>query len=132
MKELNLDTKLRGQSVASESAIQPADDPAATPEYRAKVQKAAEKFEGFFIAQMLREMRESTRQMSDDDSVYNNRVNQDMLDMADVAMADSLSGQRAFGIADAILRQLLPPTAPERAAETAALKNSPKPVASSD
>ena len=98
---------------------------AGSPEYRAKVQEAAEKFEGFFIAQMLRQMRQSTREMSGEDSVYNSRVNQDMLDMADTALADSLAGQRAFGIADAILRQMLPTPA-------AGLKQPALPVASSD
>jgi Rod binding domain-containing protein len=31
-----------------------------------------------------------------------------MLDMADNLVADQLAGKRAFGVADAILRQLLP------------------------
>ena len=46
--------------------------------------------------------------MADEDSVFNNRVNQDMQDMADDILAGNLAGQRAFGIADAILRQLAP------------------------
>ncbi|AKJ30345.1 rod-binding protein [Caldimonas brevitalea] len=77
-------------------------------EARAKVEAAAQKFEAFFITEVLRQMRRTTREMSGEDSVFHNRINQDMLDMADGQMADSLSGQRAFGIADAILRQLLP------------------------
>jgi flagellar protein FlgJ len=32
-----------------------------------------------------------------------------MLDMADKLLAGHMAGQRAFGVADAILRQLLPP-----------------------
>lgn len=115
----------RAAPTATQEPIRAADQDTGTPEYRAKVQAAAEKFEGFFIAQMLRQMRQSTREMSGDDSIYNNRVNQDMLDMADTALADSLSGQRAFGIADAILRQLLP-------APAVRLKESVAPVASSD
>jgi peptidoglycan hydrolase FlgJ len=103
------------------------EDPA-TAEYRAKVYEAAEKFEGFFIAQLLRQMRQSTREVAGEDSIYSGRVNQDMLDMADVALADSLAGQRAFGIADAILRQLLPPAA----AAAAPLKEPAVPVASSE
>lgn len=90
--------------------MQSASDGGMTSEYRAKVHDAAEKFEGFFIAQMLRQMRQATREMAGEDSVYGSRVNQDMLDMADTKLADSLAGQRAFGIADAIVRQLLPPT----------------------
>jgi flagellar protein FlgJ len=34
-----------------------------------------------------------------------------MLDLADTMVADKMAGQRAFGIADAILRQLLPAAA---------------------
>jgi flagellar protein FlgJ len=99
---------------------------AADPEYAAKVRDAAEKFEGFFIAQLLRQMRESTRAMAGEESVFNSRSAQEMLDMADLALADSLAGQRAFGIADVIVRQLLPQTSPS------SLKTSVEPVASSD
>lgn len=76
--------------------------------YRARVEDAAERFEGFFITQMLRQMRRVTSAMADEDSALNNRVNQDMLDLADGVFADTLAGLRAFGIADAIVRQLLP------------------------
>jgi len=75
---------------------------------REKVEKAAEKFESMFIAEMLKQTRRTTREFAAQDSVYKDRVNEDMLDFADTAVADALSGQRAFGIADAILRQLLP------------------------
>jgi peptidoglycan hydrolase FlgJ len=44
-----------------------------------------------------------------------------MLEMADGLVADALSGQRAFGVADAILRQLLPPAL-----------NAPAPTVASD
>lgn len=129
---LNLDATLRSAlSPTQQPAIHPAGDSSGvTPEYRAKVQAAAEKFEGFFIGQMLRQMRQGTREMAGEDSIYNSRVNQDMLDMADTQLADSLAGQRAFGIADAILRQLLPSIATPAVAGT--LKDSAAPVASTD
>ncbi len=96
-------------------------------QHRRKVEEAAEQFEAFFISHMLEQMRQSTRAMSSEDSVFNNRVNQDMMDLADTQLAQTLSKQRAFGIADAILRQLLPasPTAPE-------LKQTSAPVASGE
>lgn len=78
------------------------------PALKEKATKAAIEFERFFISHMLRTMRASTRAMADEDSVFNNRVNQDMQDMADDLFAGSLANQRAFGIADAILRQILP------------------------
>ncbi|HSD40184.1 MAG TPA: rod-binding protein [Rhodocyclaceae bacterium] len=84
---------------------------ASDPKYRAKVEQAAEKFEAFFIGNMLKQMRSATRELADEDSIYKNRINQDMLEMADGKLADTMAGQRAFGIADAILRQMLPPAA---------------------
>jgi peptidoglycan hydrolase FlgJ len=76
--------------------------------YRDKATDAAVKFESFFIAQTLHKMRDATKAMADDDSIYKDSINSDMLDMADNMVADQLAGRRAFGVADAILRQLLP------------------------
>ncbi|HEX8406962.1 MAG TPA: hypothetical protein VF670_20225 [Duganella sp.] len=87
-------------------AAQPGDT--VDPNYRAKATEAAVKFESFFIGHMLHQMRSGTRELSAEDSVFKNKVNQDMLDMADNLVADQLAGRRAFGVADAILRQLLP------------------------
>jgi peptidoglycan hydrolase FlgJ len=78
------------------------------PAYIAKVTKAAVDFESFFISHMLHQMRSTTREMASEDSVFRDRVNQDMQDMADDMLAGKMAGQRAFGIADAILRQMLP------------------------
>jgi len=85
-----------------------ADQPQHDPAYVAKATQAAVEFERFFIGHMLRTMRASTRELASEDSVFNNRVNQDMQDMADDLVAGKMAGQRAFGIADAILRQLVP------------------------
>ena len=85
-----------------------ADTPAADPVYAAKATKAAVEFESFFIANMLKQMRAGTREMAAEDSVFKDPVNRDMQDMADGMVAKQMAGQRAFGIADAILRQLLP------------------------
>lgn len=95
--------------------------------WRGKAEAAAEKFEGIFIAEMLRQMRRSTREMAGEDSVFNDRINEDMLDLADGVLADALAGQRAFGIADAILRQVLPALKP--AAERVALSGHEPPNA---
>jgi len=100
------------------------------PAYRAKATEAAVKFESFFIGHMLHQMRDGTRALAADDSPSKDRINQDMLDMADNLVADQLAGKRAFGVADAILRQLLP-AAPAVAAATVALNNSPAKVSES-
>lgn len=97
------------------------------PVLRARAVDAAEKFEAFFIAQNLKAMRRSTQALASEDSPFNNKINQDMLDMADNLVADSMARQRAFGIADVILRQLLP--APAVPALPTALKQPPPAVA---
>jgi flagellar protein FlgJ len=99
--------KLSDVYVAPATSADVAADPAAAA-YRAKATEAAVKFESFFIGHMLHQMRSGVRVLADEDSAMNNKVNQDMLDMADNLVADQMAGRRAFGVADAILRQLLP------------------------
>jgi flagellar protein FlgJ len=99
---------LPGRTGAGLDAVAPAAEGAIDPVYAAKATKAAVEFESFFISQMLKDMRSTTREMADEDSVFKDKVNQDMLDMADGLLAKQMAGQRAFGVADAILRQLLP------------------------
>lgn len=94
---------------ATPVAANPAD--AADAHYRAKATEAAVKFESFFIGDMLHRMRSSVDALKADEE-RNNSINRDMLDMADNLVADQMAGQRAFGVADAILRQLLPSAAP--------------------
>ncbi len=86
-------------------------EPTISPQERAKVEKAAEKFESLFIGDMLKQMRRTNAAFAAEDSPSKDRINQDMLEIADTAVADALAGQRAFGIADAILKQLLPASA---------------------
>jgi len=96
----------RAGGSADSAAVDPADAP-----YRAKATAAAVQFEGFFISQMLKQMRSGTRELAADDSVFKDPTNADMQDMADGLMANQMASQRAFGIADVILRQLLPAAA---------------------
>ncbi|MGB9991757.1 flagellar biosynthesis protein FlgJ [Pseudoduganella rhizocola] len=93
-----------GADETIKAAAAPQDDPA----YRKKATEAALKFESFFIAQMLHKMRDSTRTLAADDSPNKSSVHDDMLDMADNLVADQLANRRAFGVADVLLRQLLP------------------------
>jgi len=110
----------------AEPRIRPAADPAVvTPEYRAQAQAAAEKFEGYLIGMLLRQMRSTTRAIAGEDSLYGRSSSQDMLDMTDMLVGDALASRRAFGIADLLLRQLLPPADP-----SGELKKSTTPVAS--
>jgi flagellar protein FlgJ len=106
----------------SSTAVAPVaaqDGDTVDPAYRAKATEAAVKFESFFIGHMLHQMRDGARAIASDDSPSKDRINQDMIDMADNLVADQMAGKRAFGVADAILRQLLPATqAPQSIAAT--------------
>lgn len=80
----------------------------ADPAYRKRVEDAAVKFEGLFIAQMLNEMKKATDQLKSDSS-SNDRTSEAMLDYANRAVADAIAQQRSFGIADTLVAQMLPP-----------------------
>ncbi|HSI60764.1 MAG TPA: flagellar biosynthesis protein FlgJ [Ideonella sp.] len=116
---------------SAETGETPVAPAAIDPAFRAKAEEAAQKFEGFLIGEMLRQMRRSTRELASDDSPFKDRVNEDMLDLADTLVADAMAGQRAFGIADAILRQVLPEAASgaKPATEPERFKSRPSPVA---
>ncbi|AMC36095.1 rod-binding protein [Janthinobacterium sp. B9-8] len=76
--------------------------------YRKKAETAAVQFESFFIQDMLKQMRKATREISSEDSIFKNTINSDMLDFADQVVAAELAKQRVFGVANAIMTQLLP------------------------
>jgi flagellar protein FlgJ len=73
-------------------------------------------------------MRSSARTFAADDSAAKDPVAGDLLDMADKLIADQLAGRHAFGVADALLRQLVP-AAPAATASIAPLNGGPAPVA---
>jgi flagellar protein FlgJ len=96
-----------GKDDAALDKVAPAADQP-SPEFVKKATKAAVDFESFFIQNMLHQMRESAKTLAPEDSPMKDPVNSDMLDMADKLLSGHMAGQRAFGVADAILKQLLP------------------------
>lgn len=74
----------------------------------AKATQAAEKFEAFFVKKMLNQMRENSRTLSGEDGLFRDKTGQEMQDLADGLVADALAGRHAFGIADLMLKQILP------------------------
>lgn len=88
---------------------------------RARFEEAALKFEGMFIQQMLKSMRQSTGPMNSGEGFLRQDPDDPLLGLADQLLADNLAGQRAFGIADMLLRQLLPTEALKPAPASAAL-----------
>ena len=99
------------QKAAGTNQAREAIAPAATAPDADTVQRltaAAVKFESFFVAQMMKQMRQATAALADPGSAINQRVNDSTLALAEQAVADGLAGQRAFGIADVLVRQMLP------------------------
>lgn len=82
---------------------------------RARVAQAAEQFEGLFIHQMLQQMRKSAEELGGEDRLFKGSADNTLVNLADRMLADALASQRAFGVADSIVRQLLP-TAPLKSA----------------
>lgn len=106
-----------------DNALQP-QAPDADARLRQRATDAAVKFEAQFIKQLLGQMRNATRELADEDSPLKKKTSEPMNDLADGLVADSLAGQRAFGIADLLLKQLLP--APDLSAGAAASPSSEK------
>ena len=75
---------------------------------RQRTLDAAVKFEGLFVSEMLKQMRRGSAPLAGPDALFKPPEDNPLLAMADTLVADAMAGQRAFGIADAILRQLLP------------------------
>lgn len=103
--QLNFDTSAI-HTMAQPSDVAPSTVAPQARTEQAALAQAAVKFEAFFVAQMLKQMRQATTALADKDSPLNQEVNQAPLAMADLAVADSLAGQRAFGIADVLVRQM--------------------------
>lgn len=77
-------------------------------QFRRDAQAAAEKFESFFVAEILKPMHRAAREIAGGEAASRDRAGDELLEVAHSLVADALASQRAFGVADAILRQLLP------------------------
>src|SRR5471032_2882621 len=96
--------KVGGTPLPADASSDPTD-----PAFRARATEAALKFESYFIGSLLHKMRSATAALADPSSPLKNPVNSDMLDLTNNLVADQLASQRSFGIANTILRQILPP-----------------------
>ncbi|RRW88818.1 rod-binding protein [Pandoraea apista] len=77
----------------------------------AKAIYAAEQFEALFASQIMREMRNSIREISPEGSPFRSQIGDGMMDLMSNHIAQTFAAQRAFGIADFILRQMPPESA---------------------
>jgi flagellar protein FlgJ len=96
------------QKATASQAANAAPAPRPRTRHVQRLTAAAVKFESFFVAQMMKQMRQATAALADPGSAINQRVNDSTLALAEQAVADGLAGQRAFGIADVLVRQMLP------------------------
>ena len=85
------------QSAPTSLAPQP-PDPAAQ---RAALRSAAQQFEAVFLRQLIGSMRQA--HLSDD--IFGSQATDQFRDMADANLADSMSHQGVFGIAQMLLAQ---------------------------
>jgi peptidoglycan hydrolase FlgJ len=103
MNALSLQLNSPASYAPNDERVQPGD-----VKYREKLDEAAVQFEGMFIAHLLSEMRKATEQLSPDSASAGNKPGAGLLDHAYRLVADDIAQQRAFGIADAIVTQMLP------------------------
>ncbi|WP_155640071.1 peptidoglycan hydrolase [Burkholderia territorii] len=120
-----IETRAAGPGGLTTGTTAPA--PAANAE-RGKAAHAAEQFEALFVSHMLRQMRNSIREISPEGSMFRDQIGSGLMEFMDTAVSQALASQRAFGIADFILRQIAPGEAGARAArrdESASAGRSP-------
>lgn len=101
MFEIDGAAPLQGKGLGEKTRVNPAQD-----EEARQLAAAAVKFEAFFVAQMLQQMRQATAALADEDGALRRQPNQAPLALADQAVADALAQGRAFGIADMLVRQM--------------------------
>ncbi|WP_155740963.1 peptidoglycan hydrolase [Burkholderia diffusa] len=80
----------------------------AAPADGGKAAHAAEQFEALFVSHVLRQMRNSIREISPEGSMFRDHIGSGLMELMDTAVSQALASQRAFGIADFILRQIAP------------------------
>ena len=66
------------------------------------IRHAAEQFEGLFVGQLLRSVRESSADDSDDDGATNSTF----LELAEEQMAQALSARGGLGMATMVMKEL--------------------------
>ena len=79
----------------------PAGAPAAADPQREQLRAAAQAFEAVFLRQMIGSMRQA--RLADD--AFGSQASEQFRDMADARLADDMSKQGSFGIAEMLLAQ---------------------------
>jgi flagellar protein FlgJ len=84
------------------TALHPAADPAATADaQRDRLRTTAQAFEAVFLRQVIGSMRQA--RLADDP--FGSQATEQFRDMADSRLADSMSTQGSFGIAEMLMGQ---------------------------
>ena len=70
----------------------------------AKLQRAAEQFEAMFVGQMLKSVRESASEETDDDG--DSAANSPFMEMAEDQLAQAMAARGGLGIATIVMKDL--------------------------
>ncbi|MBR9649656.1 rod-binding protein [Thalassovita aquimarina] len=97
---LSLNTSLPGLQKPAQSDARPAEP----SRDMARMQQAAEGFEGLFLQQMMK----AGRAASLGDDLLGGTGTERMQDMLDTTLTETASGRAGLGLADAIVRQFTP------------------------
>lgn len=90
------------RAAAAPTAVNPTASPAAaSTAERDRLRTAAQAFEAVFLRQMIGSMRQA--RLADDP--FGSQATEQFRDMADSRLADSMSQQGSFGIADLLMGQ---------------------------
>ncbi|MCL6262286.1 flagellar biosynthesis protein FlgJ [Craterilacuibacter sp. RT1T] len=79
--------------------------------WQQKAAQAAEAFEAVFVREMFKDMDKGTQAIAGEQGLFNKGSGSELSGIAQMAVADQIARSRAFGVADAILRQLTPASA---------------------
>lgn len=76
--------------------------------WQQKAAQAAEAFEAVFVREMFKDMDKGTQAIAGEQGLFGKGSGSELSGIAQMAVADQIARSRAFGVADAILRQLTP------------------------
>ncbi len=79
--------------------------------WQQKAAQAAEAFEAVFVREMFKDMDKGTQAIAGEQGLFGKGSGSELSGIAQMAVADQIARSRAFGVADAILRQLTPASA---------------------
>lgn len=72
------------------------------------LEAVAKQFEGLFLQEMMKAIRQTSDAMASEDSPFNSEHQKVFRDMVDAQMSQEMAGRSNLGLSDAIIRQMTP------------------------